>query len=479
MKISRRKFLEGSRSCAAIGGISVVSSLIDLGLFARIASAQSNNNDFKVIIYAFADGGMDGQSALVRGDKEGYDAYRAARPMLSFKKEDTIDLKYKDSKGHPIVINKYFGSLGKLINEGKGCIVSNVGITARPVVGAKDPEKTSGIKIKLGDHSANVTQWHTSSVDKLSSNRGVLGRAQSALRSFNSNAKFATAIATSNSRLVLTADGIKPFVMLKDNIQVINKGNSNSNTNSNVTDNIAANMADIRTDNFLENAYAELMGNTITTGETIGKTFDIKDVDGLITGNGDFLQQCKRALKLVYLAKRGDLGGIKRLTIFMKHGGWDTHQKQMGDFPRLATQFSNGIAALYNAIEKIGALNNTVIFTGSEFGRTGREKFDKPEKDSVRTAKTIGTDHAWGNHHFVLGGDVIPGIHGEIPILKAGVGNTTNKFKSRRLTLIPEVSTDQYLATIGKWFGVPNGEMDSIYLNLKNFSKKDVGFLKT
>ena len=43
--------------------------------------------------------------------------------------------------------------------------------------------------------------------------------------------------------------------------------------------------------------------------------------------------------------------------------------------------------------------------------------------------------------------------------------------------LIPTISSDQYAATLAKWFGIPDGELDIVAPNLANFATRDLGFL--
>jgi uncharacterized protein (DUF1501 family) len=42
--------------------------------------------------------------------------------------------------------------------------------------------------------------------------------------------------------------------------------------------------------------------------------------------------------------------------------------------------------------------------------------------------------------------------------------------------LIPTMSVDQYAGTIGRWFGLTDGQLDLIFPNLRNFNR-DVGFM--
>jgi uncharacterized protein (DUF1501 family) len=86
-------------------------------------------------------------------------------------------------------------------------------------------------------------------------------------------------------------------------------------------------------------------------------------------------------------------GGVGLEVAFTDIGGWDTHVNEGGARGQLAnrlTEFAGGIAALYT---DLGArMDDVVILTMSEFGRTARENGNR------------GTDHGHANAMFVIGG---------------------------------------------------------------------------
>jgi hypothetical protein len=43
--------------------------------------------------------------------------------------------------------------------------------------------------------------------------------------------------------------------------------------------------------------------------------------------------------------------------------------------------------------------------------------------------------------------------------------------------LIPTTSADQYIATLRKWFGIPDADIGQIAPNIGNFAERDLGFL--
>jgi len=104
--------------------------------------------------------------------------------------------------------------------------------------------------------------------------------------------------------------------------------------------------------------------------------------------------------------------------------------------------------------------NNVTLMIVSEFGRSLGDNGN-------------GTDHAWGNHYFVLGGAVKGGVYGELPDLNLSSDDDIDH-KGR---LIPKISMSQYYATVLKWFGMNDEELNRVLPELKNFEIKDLGFM--
>ena len=156
--------------------------------------------------------------------------------------------------------------------------------------------------------------------------------------------------------------------------------------------------------------------------------------------------------------------GAKRQIFFVSMGGFDTHDNQNMNQADLLARISHAIGYFDTALSNIGGVdmrNNVTLFTASDFGRT-------------ITSNGDGTDHGWGAHHFVTGGAVNGGdIYGRFPQFGSthgtGRGRTTATCRSPRSTQIG--------ATLGKWFGVSDTNLSTIFPNLSNFPR-DLGFLK-
>jgi uncharacterized protein (DUF1501 family) len=114
---------------------------------------------------------------------------------------------------------------------------------------------------------------------------------------------------------------------------------------------------------------------------------------------GDSLLQIAQLIK----------AGVGLEVAFTDVGGWDTHVNQgnaRGQLSTLLAQFAQGISAL---VTDLGPerMDDVVILTMSEFGRTARENGNR------------GTDHGHANAMFVIGNEVRGGkVYGDWPGLK-------------------------------------------------------------
>ena len=168
----------------------------------------------------------------------------------------------------------------------------------------------------------------------------------------------------------------------------------------------------------------------------------------------------------------------KRQIFFVQIGGWDTHASQIpnsnttaGHYS-LVNQLSRAMRAFRDAMQAVGLWNNVCAFTASDFNRT----FNPNKSDS-----TGGSDHAWGGHSLIMGGAVKGrNIYGRFPSLIKG-GPTTNVPASyidasgSSGRWIPSTAVDQYAALIGKWFGVSDANLSTVFPNLGRFMPNGVG----
>jgi uncharacterized protein (DUF1501 family) len=122
--------------------------------------------------------------------------------------------------------------------------------------------------------------------------------------------------------------------------------------------------------------------------------------------------------------------------------------------------------AFYDEMIAQGLSNNVTTFTLSDFSRTFQP--------SGSGAGSVGTDHAWGSHAFIMGGAVNGGtFYGTYPTLALSGPNDTDT----RGRWIPTTSVDQYAATLAAWYGLAPSDIPTVFPNLSNFSPQNLGFV--
>lgn len=86
-----------------------------------------------------------------------------------------------------------------------------------------------------------------------------------------------------------------------------------------------------------------------------------------------------------------------------KHHSVDTHWDQLKWHGNALQRLAEGLAALRSGLLEIGRWDETLVATYDEFGRSPMENEDR------------GTHHGLATTHFVMGGRVKGGLHGEAP----------------------------------------------------------------
>lgn len=189
-----------------------------------------------------------------------------------------------------------------------------------------------------------------------------------------------------------------------------------------------------------------------------------------VTGIG---QQLKQVAKLIKFSSESESLDISRQVYCCVLGGFDTHANQLGTQSYLLSQLGQAMRAFFEEMVTLNISEKVTTFTQSDFGRT---------LDPTGSGASVGSDHAWGNHLFVLGGAVNGGdFYGfdtdngtPFPLLlKGGYQDTDSRGR-----WIPSTSIDQYGANLAKWFGVANGDLHHVFPNIANFGNDiDLGFI--
>jgi uncharacterized protein (DUF1501 family) len=196
-----------------------------------------------------------------------------------------------------------------------------------------------------------------------------------------------------------------------------------------------------------------LVDNAYAAAGDLTTTFPSLDQDNQL---GLQLHQVARMIKA-----RSQIGDARQI-FFVNIGGFDTHQTQLTAQAQLLKIVSENINAFWTAMGELGTQSNVTLFTASDFGRS-------------LGSNGSGADHAWGNHHLIVGGAVQGGkYYGTMPSLQIG---GPDDFGPSVGQIVPTTSTDQYAATLAKWFGVAAADLPGVFPNLSNFATPTLGFM--
>jgi len=191
------------------------------------------------------------------------------------------------------------------------------------------------------------------------------------------------------------------------------------------------------------------------------------------TSIGNQLKQVALVIK-----KRAELS-VNRQVFYVQIGSFDTHTNQLATQANLLTQLSQAMRAFYEEMNAQGIADKVTQFTMADFCRT--------LNPAGTGSGVVGSDHAWGNHMFVVGGGItgadfygMNGANGTpYPQLSFNTADDADSGSSARGRFVPATSVEQYAATLARWFGVPDANLASVFPKIANFGvNTNLGFMQ-
>lgn len=501
MTLDRRSFIRKSLH-AALGGASLYSALGHMKLLHAAANAHRGFTDYKALVCVFLYGGNDSFNTIVPYTQSAYQAYYGnggVRPSLAIPRDDLLPLNNTATSGDGIryALHPAMPGLQSLFNSGRAAIVANVGSLVRPTTQQDMWDwMTNGTAFdlppQLFSHADQTAYWQSSPPTNQPLT-GWGGRIADMVASANTgDAPFLTSM--NGLDAFLRGADVDGYVMTANNASEIDfpYDAGGAGMKAAFTALHGATQA-----NALERAYARVMRHSMSTAALINAAVRVtpNDIfDDYLPNTAYSLDaQLKTVARLIYAANNpGTSGyeGLKRQVFFVNLGGYDTHSDELlvhgGESGNdgLLGMLSRSLKGFYDALQSVGLASNVTAFTASDFGRT-------------LTANDSGSDHGWGGHHFVVGGAVDGGkFYGNgagltpddnFGVVMPSLVNPTTPYGVRSPNLndpgdgygrlIPTTSVDHYGATLARWFGLSDAEIDDVFPNLSNFNTRYLGFL--
>lgn len=450
--ISRRNFLQLSASAGASLGM-----LAALGQFNK-AQAQTPQN-YKALVCLFMFGGNDGHNMVVPVSNTQYAAYTTARGSLALPPTQILGI--NDPVQGAFGLHYGLPELQTIYLQGRMAILANVGMLVRPTSYA-DYQVSNQLPTNLRSHSDQVVQMQTGFPNS-SGGTGWGGRTVDLMQSYNASTNFPVSISMNgNSQFCAGA------LVQGANLQPGNYLNQNAMSLWPASAGQARAAAQ-------QQIVTQAGGNQIinAANKAMADALQLNPLLQAAAGNPAFTTpfpntQIGNQLKEIarFIGLRAQLGAGRQV-FFCGLGGFDTHSGQSYQQWYLLQQVSQALAAFYNSTVEMGVANQVTSFTLSDFGR------------SLQPSGS-GSDHGWGNHHFVIGGAVNGGrIYGNFPLMTnyASFNATNDDYADNRGVMLPGLSLSQYGATLAKWFGASDAQLDGVFSTLPNFATRDLGFM--
>ena len=452
-KINRRDFLKSSSVAAAAATIASAPGMA----YSQVIGGAAPFDDYRALVCVFLHGGNDSFNMLVPNTTAEYNAYAASRQNLAIDQQDLLGINPLSTPGvtsfglHPMM-----GGLQALFESGNAAFVANLGPLVEPTSKIEYQSGSVTLPSQLFSHNDQQDQWH-SLKGATTSKTGWAGRMADLIRTNVTDQKMATNASLNGTSLFQSADNTIAYVMGPTGPLQF-EGFSNDPANILFDQKLAfGRVVDAQYDSIYERGFAEIQRRAIDSADTVAAA--IANVAPLTTvfPATPLGTQLETVAKLI--AARVELG-MQRQVFFVGIGGFDSHDDQNANQPGLLGGVSEAIAAFYAVTEELLIQDSVTTFTQSDFGRT-------------LTSNGDGTDHAWGGNQVVVGGSVLGrDIYGRYPVLEIGADMDVGGGR-----MIPTTSADQFAATLAKWFGIPDVDLDIVAPHIDNFVTRDLGFM--
>jgi uncharacterized protein (DUF1501 family) len=491
MKTSRREFL--TKSGCAVGMAAIATQVQHFGMMSVLAqtvedsSAQSVPTDYRALVCIFMQGGNDGNNTVIPihsdASLSNYSAYSNARSasglaiaqnaLLPIAVPRMNNLNYGLNPNLGTVTGGMNNGIHELWAQGKMAIATNVGTLVRPTTRTQYQTNAVPKPFQLFSHSDQVSQYQSGRSDQ-NSFTGWGGRiSDRRTQADNPGGLVPMITSISGAQLFTAGQSTLPLA-------INNAGTSLSTVLTpqgfNTT---AASQARLSAFNQLRAqdlnssyiaAASHITNQAIQANQALA-SFQEVTVAFPNTSIGNQLKQVARLIK-----KRADLS-VNRQIFYVQIGSFDTHNNQTNGQGTLLSQMSQAIRAFYDEMVAQGVSNNVTTFTMSDFSRTF---------NPAGSGATVGSDHAWANHMFVIGGAVSGGnFYGvntsngtPYPTLQMNGPDDADNGTNARGRWIPTTSVEQYAATLARWYGLSDSDLPIVFPNIANFSTTDLGFMQ-
>ena len=488
-----------------------------LQLAAMNGAAAQTTSDYRALVCLFMAGGNDAHNVLLATDNDTWARYFAARntgadpialmpvgtaptPVGAVNPVTgrTVTLADPGAWGGvlPIVprtanpvppgtnamtrtfaLHPFLAPLRPIYAANRLALMANVGTLVQPTTKAQYVARSVPLPKNLFSHNDQVSTWQAGEPEGAQFGWG--GRMGDAIATMNGQNAVFTAVSTAGNAVFLAGQTVVQYQISTGTVPAIRINSTVGTTlfGSNLgTARMRSIIRDTAGPGLISSDHAGVVVRSMDFADTLNAAVGLPAATSIpaptaftnpITGLVEANTLATQLLAIAKAIASNSVLGMRRQVFFVNMGGFDTHDFQNRTQAALLAKVAHAMAYFDTVLGNVNGVNmrNVVTtFTASDFSRTFTTNGD-------------GTDHAWGGHHLVMGGAVNGGdIYGQYPTLGVDVTGFSNPNMSGN-ALIPQVSVDQYSATLGRWFGISDSNMDILFPNLRNYSQRYLTFV--
>ncbi len=456
----RRCFLKASGALA----LPLIGGTAGLGLLS--SSSRAAGNDYRALVVLFLNGGSDGHNMLVPTDGM-YSEYQAARANLALPKDSLASLP-GSSIGHTFGLHPALAPMVPMYAQGRLAFISNAGPLIRPATAQQVLANAVDVPPFLLSHSDQVAIQQGWTFDEDAS--GWAGRALELLPSTLRNPL--AAVTTTRGRQLVQGKTSNVANYVPGGIRhwptQIDLAQPQLPNTQRLLKLVQAQYANRYKTDYARNFQAAVDDQQrFVQAVELAKepTADFGTDNGW---SGTPLGSQLRSLAAILPAMKSL--GYRRQVFLVMWGALDTHTNQRGSAwdtqDTQMAQMAKALAAFDETNRANGLDENVTTLMMSDFGRT------------VRPGSGGGSEHAWGNHWFALGGAVNGGqVHGVFPSPVLGGPDDGDAQANGRH--VPTIATDQVGASVMQWLGLAPADFHAAFPFLANFSQKTIPLMRS
>jgi uncharacterized protein (DUF1501 family) len=442
MALSRRDFVR------LVAGTGATAAMAQLG---RTSAMAAPSGSYRAMVGVFLFGGNDGWNMVIPTDAR-HAPYLAARGSVGIAASALTPLTNSTYALHPSM-----AALRPLWDEGSLALVLNAGTLYAPLNKATYQQRADLRPSNLMSHADEQAHWQGLRARDVNID-GFMGRIVDRMPAsglpplISLGGSQLAVIGRTASSLVLPSTGTLGRSGFNSSASAVNQAKNAA------IDALASAAGQGTVAEATARDITGAYGQATTANAIISAT---SSLDGYFvnptTGAALTSDVARQLMRVARMIEARHTLGHGRQTFFVSQGGYDNHSGQTGGGTNATGTHANllgdlamALAGFHRAMQSMGMAENVTAFTMSDFGRTYLGNAQR------------GTDHAWGNNHLVVGGNVAPGgIFGAYP--DPVLGGSSDIGREGRF--VPGISQEEYLGAIARWHGVSEADLPYVFPN--------------